>query len=171
MHRRLAEILGRHAASVFKSMSGLEPDRLEIVEAVDSEGPRYPLGARVDFKGRDKNERLWEGFLVCAFETVERAKDIAMAIASQLGVAESVSGTVDSVDQVLAEFLNVVIGLTCTDWIERGLETEFDPPEMILSRQEAGFEPGAKAFHLTMTIEGHPTVSFFLVFLPLKDEA
>ena len=48
MHRRLAEILSSHAAGVFKTMSGLEPERLEIVEAGDNEGPLYPMGVKVE---------------------------------------------------------------------------------------------------------------------------
>jgi hypothetical protein len=160
----LAEILGRHAAGVFKTMSGLEPDRLEIVEAVESEGPRYPMGVRVAFQGRDRQSRPWSGFFICAFATLEAARDIAMAIAQKLGVAESVTGTVDSVDDVLGEFLNIIIGLTCSDWTDRGLETEFDPPDKLVERQMSGFAPGTKAFHLTMTIDGHAPVSFFLVF-------
>ena len=168
MHRRLAEILGRHASSVFKSISGLTAESLEIVEAEDKEGPRYPLGARVDFKGRDRDSNPWSGFFICAFATIEAAKDIALAIASQLGVADSISGTVDSVDQVIGEFLNIVIGLTCSDWLECGLDTDFDPPELLTDRKSARFEPGSKAFHLTMTIKGHFPVSFFLVFLPRR---
>ncbi|MDR2455231.1 MAG: chemotaxis protein CheX, partial [Deltaproteobacteria bacterium] len=141
------------------------------VEAVENEGPRYPMGARVNFKGLDRDHQPWSGFFICAFATIEAAKDIAMAIASQMGVADSVTGTVDSVDQVLGEFLNIVIGLTCSDWIERGFETEFDPPEMLLERKDPGFEPEERAYHLTMTIEGHPEVSFFLVFLASPQEA
>ena len=166
MHQHLAEILGQHAAGVFKSMSGLAPDRLEIVEAKRSEGPRRPMGVRVDFRGKDRSESPWAGFFICAFDTLEAASDIARAIADKLGVAEAVDGSVDSVDNVLGEFLNIVIGLTCSDWTDRGLETKFDPPAQLAASPGAACPEAAKAFHLTMSIAGHPPVSFFLVFLP-----
>lgn len=35
----------------------------------------------------------------------------------------------DSADDLLAEFLNIVIGLAAADWAEKGLEIEFSSPE------------------------------------------
>jgi hypothetical protein len=167
----LAEILGRHAAGVFKAMSGLEPDRLEIVEAVENEGPRYPIGVRVDFHGLDRGHKPWSGYFICAFPDLAASRDIAQAICDKLGLAGMVTEEIGSVDDVLGEFLNIVIGLTCSDWTDRGLETEFDPPASLSESQAAALGQGARAFHLTLGIEGHPPVSFFLVFSPQGEAA
>jgi hypothetical protein len=160
-----AELLGRHAAKVFEVMSGLTPDRLEIVEADESEGPRFPLGVRVDFKGREASKAPLGGFFVCAFENLRSAGDIAAAIAAKLGTEVSSEAGQTGVDDVLGEFLNNVIGLTCSDWAEHGLETEFDPPQALVPHE--GDRPaGSRCYHLTLSADGHPPVTFFLVFLP-----
>ncbi|MDR2442378.1 MAG: hypothetical protein LBE31_02520 [Deltaproteobacteria bacterium] len=167
MYHRLAEILGRHAAGVFKTMSGLEPDRLEIVEALQTDGPRYPVGVRVDFLGNNQANRKVSGFFICAFETFDAAKDIAVVIAKKMGVLDSLSGDdLEGVDNVLGEFLNIIIGLTCSDWSDHGLTTEFDPPEKLVLCPEVENPLGSRGFHLTMTAIDHPPISFFLVLLP-----
>ena len=165
MYHRWAEILGHHAAKVFQIMSGLFPDRLEIVEADVHGGPRYPLGVRVDFAGHKDSDKPVRGYFVCAFDTIESAWDIASAIAIKLGLAPPPPGDVTDIDNVLGEFLNIVIGLTCSDWAEHGLVTEFDPPQTLSMHDKSGTLDWDKAYHLTLTVELHPTVSIFLVFL------
>ena len=169
MHLRLAETLGRHASGVFKTMSGLTPAGLAISEAGPSEGPLHPMGVRVDFKGRDGSGTPWSGFFICAFATMEAARDIAGAISAKLGVdsADDPAG----VDNVLGEYLNIVIGLTCSDWAKGGLETEFDPPRRLEARPDSGAGPGSRCFHLTMTLDGHPSISLFLVLAPGRPAA
>ncbi|MDR1656812.1 MAG: hypothetical protein LBT47_04545 [Deltaproteobacteria bacterium] len=166
MYHRFAEILGRHAADVFKTMSGLQPDRLEIVEALPDDGPRYPMGVRVYFRGSDQSGFLCTGFFICAFETLEAAGDIAKTIAVKLGVEDTFSETLEGIDSVLGEFLNIVIGLTCSDWSDQGLVTEFNPPEPLVRYPQVTISNDGLAFHLTMFSEGHPSVTFFLVLLP-----
>jgi hypothetical protein len=166
VYHRWAEILGQHAAKVFQIMSGLFPESLEIVEADIDGGPRYPLGVRVDFKGRDQGEKTVKGFFVCAFDTIESAGDIASAIAIKLGLAPPPPGDATDIDNVLGEFLNIVIGLTCSAWAEHGLTTEFDPPQTLSMHDKDATLVWTKAYHLTMSIENHPAVSIFLVFLP-----
>jgi hypothetical protein len=166
VYHRCAEILGRHAAKVFEIMSGLRPDRLEIVEADILNGPRFPLGVRVDFAGRDVEGGGISGFFVCAFETIDSACDIASAIATKLGLEPPSPDDAVGIDNVLGEFLNIVIGLTCSDWADHGLATEFDPPQTLSRQGQADSPAGALAFHLTMATAGHPPVSVFLVFLP-----
>jgi hypothetical protein len=165
VYHRWAEILGHHAAKVFQIMSGLSPDRLEIVEAGASGGPRYPLGARVDFSGENAVGDPVRGYFVCAFETVDSAGDIASAIAIKMGLDPPERGDANGIDNVLAEFLNIVIGLTCSDWAEHGLVTEFDPPQSLSIHGRDHALGWDKAYHLTMTVTQHPTVSIFLVFL------
>ncbi|MDR2367811.1 MAG: hypothetical protein LBF58_06850 [Deltaproteobacteria bacterium] len=165
MYQRWAEILGNHAAKVFYIMSGLRPDRMEIAEADIGGGPRYPLGVRVDFSGHDSAGRPVGGFFVCAFDTTESAADIASTIAIKLGLAPPPPGDSTDIDNVLGEFLNIVIGLTCSDWAEHGLTTEFDPPQALSMHGKTAMAR-SKAYHLTMATDYHPTVSIFLVFLP-----
>jgi CheY-specific phosphatase CheX len=164
VHLRWAEILGRHAAKVFHIMSGLPPDRLEMTEADLEAGPRHPLGVRVDFTGLDELGRPLSGHFVCAFETAEAARDIASAIAVKMGLSPPDEGDLAGVDAVLGEFLNIVIGLTCSDWAELGLATEFDPPQPLAVHGRGRPDPGSRAFHLTMSAAGRPQVSIYLVF-------
>jgi hypothetical protein len=166
VYHRYAEILAGHAATVFKTMSGLEPDTLEIVEDLENQGPKYNLGVRVDFKSLDEGCRVKSGFFICAFETIEAAGDIAAVIAKKLGVEMVLDSTVDSIDDVLGEFLNVAIGLTCSDWADQGINIEFSPPQKMSTWKPAPSASSTKAFHLTMETRGRPTVSIFLVFLP-----
>jgi hypothetical protein len=165
VYQRWAELLGHRASKVFRLMSGLSPDSLEIVEADINSGPRYPLGVRVNFYGRDQEGLGVSGFFVCAFESVESAGDIASAIAAKMGLSPPAASDVTGIDNVLGEFLNTVIGLTCSEWADHGLTTEFDPP-LALSRHESEKALAcSKAFHLTMATDKHSTVSIFLVFL------
>jgi hypothetical protein len=164
MHLRLAEVLGRHASEVFKAMSGLEPLGPEIAEAGPGAGPLHPMGARVDFHGRDASGAPWSGFFVCAFATLAAARDVASAIAAKLGV--EVADDPEGVDGVLGEYLNIVIGLTCSDWAVGGLETVFDPPLPLAATTDGGVPPRSRSFHLAMAIEGHPSMSLFLVLAP-----
>jgi hypothetical protein len=147
-------------------MSGLGPERLEIVEADINCGPHYPLGVRVNFSGREANIGSFNGFFVCAFETVNSAGDIASAIARKMGLLPPSSDDIIGIDNVLGEFLNIVIGLTCSDWSEHGLEAEFDPPLNLSKHDQKETLVSAGAYHLTMTTDQHPPVSIFLVFLP-----
>jgi hypothetical protein len=147
-------------------MSGLAPDRLEISEADESEGPRFPLGVRVDFKGTTDSKKPLAGFFVCAFENSRAAGDIAAAIAAKLGVGFSLDAEQTGVENVLGEFLNVVIGLTCSDWAEHGLTTEFDPPQPLIVHEGDRKPSGSECYHLTLSAAGHPPVTIFLVFLP-----
>ncbi|MDR0622383.1 MAG: chemotaxis protein CheX [Deltaproteobacteria bacterium] len=152
-------------------MSGLFPDRLEIVEADVNGGPRSPLGVRVDFAGRKDSGQPARGYFVCAFDSIEAAGDIASAIAIKLGLAPPPPGDVTDIDNVLGEFLNIVIGLTCSDWAEHGLVTEFDPPQTLSMHDKNVTLEWEKAYHLTLSVELHPTVSVFLVFLPAVEES
>ncbi|MDR1295900.1 MAG: hypothetical protein LBO05_00680 [Deltaproteobacteria bacterium] len=165
MYHRCAELLAEHAAKVFEIMTGLRPGREVAASGDATRTPGYTLGVRVEFAGRTGEGAPLEGFFVCAFETFESARDIAGLISRKLGLETPAADDRAGVDDVLGEFLNIVIGLTCSDWAERGLATVFDPPQPMVVHSFSDVPPGSRGFHLTLSADGHPGVSIFLVFL------
>jgi hypothetical protein len=104
------------------------------------------------------------GYFICAFETMAAALAFARDIASYLGL--SAADAIGEADSYVGEFLNVVIGLTCSAWADHGLRVEFFPPEKLkehaIDRQpDAGYR-----FQVAIRCEGRYQATLFLYFAP-----
>jgi hypothetical protein len=104
------------------------------------------------------------GFFICAFETMDDAYLFAADISRYLGL--TASKTKQETDNYVGEFLNVVIGLTCSAWAEHGLRVEFDPPEKL--QEHAIDKKPAKGHFSQVAImaENHYSATLFVHFLP-----
>jgi CheY-specific phosphatase CheX len=165
MYHRYAEILGKHASDVFKSMSGLTPTKINVFPTGVFQKITYPLGVRVDFSGSSDLGHLVTGFFICAFDSFEAASEIAKSIAVHLGLEAQIAEQKEGVDNVVAEFLNIVIGLTCSDWAESGLRIDFNPPEKLVEHHIHPVSKEAMAFHLIIETSDSLKVSIFLNFM------
>jgi hypothetical protein len=122
------------------------------------------VGERVVFRGEAERGSRVNGFFICAFETMEAAVLFARDIADYLGLPPSSSRS--EPDDFVGEFLNVVIGLTCSAWAEHGLRVDFSPPERL---QEHTVDPApgtGRCFRVTISAGGRYTATLFLNFLP-----
>ena len=73
----------------------------------------------------------------------------------------------EGVENVLAELLNIIIGLTSSDWAKLGLEIIFDPPEKLGGHLIDPIPAGSAAYHLTIAFPDKREIAIFLhFFLP-----
>jgi hypothetical protein len=166
MYLKCSQSLASHAADVFTTMTRRAPSSVES-RREGAAGPRrrFTLGERVNFRGEAGQGASVNGFMICAFDSMEEAALFARDVADYLGL--SASSSKNETDNYVGEFLNVVIGLTCSAWADHGLRVEFSPPERL---QEHTIEqPGDRGHCFSVTIteaEGRYSATLFLNFLP-----
>jgi hypothetical protein len=164
MYDKCSNSLATHAASVFATMTGHSP-RLEVQSLDGDQAPasHFTLGERVDFQGEGEDGTKVRGFFICSFETIEAARLFAQDVAVYLGL--SPTGPPTETDAYVGEFLNVVIGLTCSAWADHGFRVEFDPPRVLEEHAIGAGPPEAKSYQLAITAEGAYQARVYLRFL------
>ncbi|MDR3153520.1 MAG: hypothetical protein LBW85_04425 [Deltaproteobacteria bacterium] len=169
MYEKCSHALASHAAAVFTTMTRRAPSKVEV-RPESSEDPRllFTVGERVDFRGEAAGGSRVNGFFICAFEAMDAAVLFAGDIASYLGLPASSSKA--ETDNYVGEFLNVVIGLTCSAWADHGLRVDFSPPEK-LQEHTVDLEPEGQCYRVVIEAEGLYTATVFLDFLPEPAEA
>jgi hypothetical protein len=169
MYDKCSNSLAIHAASVFATMTGHQPTwEVAKLSGELSPMPHFTLGERVDFKGEKSNGVKVDGYFICAFETMGCARDFAEDVARYLGLSESDSP--NETDSYVGEFLNVVIGLTCSAWADHGFRVEFDPPKLLQEHViDVSSAPGS-FYQLLITADGFYQTSLYLHFLGDDDE-
>jgi hypothetical protein len=165
MYDKCSQALASHAAAVFATMTRRAPTRVDVrPEGVGAPCLRFPLGERVDFKGEAVHGSKVKGYFICAFDAMDSAVCFARDVAVYLGLPASSSKA--ETDNFVGEFLNVVIGLTCSAWADHGLRVDFSPPERL---QEHTIDqpplPG-HCYRVTIEAEGLYSATLFLNFLP-----
>jgi hypothetical protein len=165
MYEKCSQALASHAAAVFTTMTRRAPSRVEVAPGSQTGVPMcFTLGERVEFRGEAKHGLKVKGFFICAFDTMNSAVAFARDIAAYLGLPASSSK--QETDNYVGEFLNVVIGLTCSAWADHGLRVDFSPPERL---QEHSIGQAARSGHswrVTIEAEGRYSTTLFLYFLP-----
>ncbi|MDR1079586.1 MAG: chemotaxis protein CheX [Deltaproteobacteria bacterium] len=165
MYEKCSQALASHAAAVFTTMTRRAPSRVEVSQG-SRKAPlmRFTLGERVDFRGVAEHGSRVKGYFICAFDAMDSAVSFARDIAAYLGLPASSSKA--ETDNYVGEFLNVVIGLTCSAWAEHGLRVDFSPPERL---QEHSIDQDHLAGHcwrVAIEADGRYTTTLFLNFLP-----
>jgi CheY-specific phosphatase CheX len=144
-------------------MSTLTPRLDALVRAEVQRGHSFVEGVKVNFRGRAQG-RLTRGFFICAFDAFPVAQSLARNIAVKLGLGQDLAANREGVENVLAEFLNIIIGLTCSDWAKNGLEIDFDPPRRLGTHDLDPAPPGTEAYHLTLKLPDNREIAIFLSF-------
>jgi hypothetical protein len=124
----------------------------------------YAEGVKVSFKGQAHGEAL-SGYFICAFHVFKTAQSLASYIAVKLGLGPELAVKREGVENVLAELLNIIIGLTSSDWAKHGLEIVFDPPEKLGGHLIDPIPEGSAAYHLTLSLPEKREIAIFLNFL------
>jgi hypothetical protein len=168
MYKKCSKSLASHAADVFKTMTGHIPTKIEI-SANDQPGTQmhYTIGVRVNFQGVEIAQgQAVKGFFICAFETLDLAFSFAGDISKYLGL--TAINSVSEIDNYVGEFLNVVIGLTCSTWAEHGLIVEFYPPEQLKEHTIEINPSSGHFFQVAIFAENFYKTTLFVHFFPQK---
>jgi hypothetical protein len=145
-------------------MTGHHPTRVEIGGGHEDSLKQFSLGERVNFQGKEDSGASVTGYFICAFETLISALAFAQDIASYLGLASSEPKS--ETDSFVGEFLNVVIGLTCSTWADHGLRVDFNPPERLQAHAIDKYPTEGHFFQVSIRVEGFYQTTIFLHFLP-----
>lgn len=165
MYEKCSLALASHASAVFATMTRRRPDRVETrPERPGGQRTRFTLGERVDFRGENPEGARVNGFFICAFDTLEKAVLFARDVADYLGLPSSTSKA--ETDNYVGEFLNVVIGLTCSAWADHGLRVDFSPPERLQEHDVGDVPESGHCFRVSIESEGHYSATILLFFLP-----
>jgi hypothetical protein len=164
MYEKCAKSLASHAANVFRTMTGHEPSNVVILDDKERGKHNFTLGARVNFKGEEADGPEVKGFFICAFETKKHASHFALDVSRYLGL--NTSDNLIDIDNYVAEFLNVVIGLTCSSWADHGLRMEFDPPEKLQEHTIDKSPSSGYFFEVGILAENFYKTVLFVHFFP-----
>ncbi|MDR1871430.1 MAG: hypothetical protein LBS60_05810 [Deltaproteobacteria bacterium] len=158
-----AGILGQHAQDVLTRMSSIAPALGALTYETGSLNRQYAEAVKVSFRGQ-AGEAATKGYLIWAFHVFKVAQELGRDIAVKMGLEAELAGTREGVENILGETLNIIIGLTSSDWSQKGLDIVFDPPEKLGAHLIDAIPPDQKAFHVTLTLEKGPDISIFLHF-------
>jgi hypothetical protein len=145
-----AKIVGRHTAGLLSRVTNGGRFRVRLYDLL-RERPVCELAARIDFEGVMANGRkVVEGYMVCGAIKFVDILPLLSDIAVHLGLEASIVDTEDGPQNLLNEFLNIVIGLTGADWAEHGFEMNFSIPQTLSGQALPPFNPREHAFHLVV---------------------
>ncbi|MDR1394954.1 MAG: chemotaxis protein CheX [Deltaproteobacteria bacterium] len=161
--QRCARVLGRHARDVLAKMSSITDLAEELTLETARRNTSYSEAVKVSFRGKSPHGPV-DGFFICAFHSYRLAEDLARDIAVRMGLGPELADTREGVDNVLAELLNIIIGLTSADWIKIGLDISFDPPEKLGGHQIQPIALGAAVYLLTLKLDPQREISLFEAF-------
>ncbi|MDR1042172.1 MAG: hypothetical protein LBR80_18790 [Deltaproteobacteria bacterium] len=165
MYEKCSQALASHAAAVFTTMTRKAPASVMVrPEVTGTSLLRFTLGERVDFRGEAEHGSKVKGFFICAFDAMDSAVLFARDVAVYLGLPASTSKA--ETDNYVGEFLNVVIGLTCSAWSDHGLRVDFSPPERLQEHTIDSAPLPGHCFRVTIVSECGYTATLFLNFLP-----
>ncbi|MDR2352001.1 MAG: chemotaxis protein CheX [Deltaproteobacteria bacterium] len=163
MFDKCSHSLSVHAAAVFATMTGHSPEVI-VTRLADNTvpEPNFTLGERVDFLGEKTDGGKIEGYFICGFQTRSAADNFAKDIAKYLGLSPTEG--VDETDSYVGEFLNVVIGLTCSAWADHGFRVEFNPPKILEEHVLDTTSKDGAYYHLLISADNYYQTSIFLHF-------
>jgi hypothetical protein len=90
------------------------------------------------------------------------AEHFALDVAKYLGLSTSDERALP--DSYVGEFLNVVIGLTCSAWADHGFRVEFNPPKTLEEHVIDTASTAGVYYHLLLSAENYYQTSIFLHF-------
>ena len=166
MHMRsvFARILGQHAADILSQMTNSKPGVIEVGRLIP-QGTSYELAAGIDFTGALAEEGSAQGGrLICGAVKKADIEPLLAAVVQRLGLNRDILDTPNGPQDLLNEFLNIIIGLTGADWAVHGYDMDFSPPRVLNSLSLPTPESGDQAFYIKVFTEAGPQVDIAVVF-------
>jgi len=166
MWKTLAQILGRHTTDILGWITNSGPDDIRFsIQPWEEDRPVCELAVSIDFEGfLAEGGRQVGGYLVCGAVRSAEIQLLLGAVAVYLGLEPAVQKTEAGPQNILNEFLNIIIGLTSADWSAHGFEMNFSPPQVLSGRALPPSASGDKAFHLSATSQAGVQVDIMVVF-------
>ena|GEM_PF-3262244 len=162
-----AQILGRHTAAILGEVTERKPDRLRLSRLSCQETLSVcELAVLIDFHGllTEGREKRVSGYMACGAVSGADIKPLLKAMAGHLGLDPAILETAAGPQNILNEFLNIVIGLTGADWAEHGFEMSFSPPQVLSGLPLPPRVQDDQAFHLYVSAPDGIQVDIVVVF-------
>lgn len=118
-------ILGSNFKKTFESMSGLEISLIEIIRD-EEKSKQFSIVSTIPYK--DLYNKVTGQFNL-GLTSDATAIQVASAIGSQMGVSP-ITTFDDQAQDILNEFMNILVGHTITEWDSKGLSVEFGTPTL-----------------------------------------
>ena len=164
MQEIFPKILSRHTADVLSRVTDCIPDLIQVTSQPPSQ-LIYELSVGIDFTGRLLDEaRPVGGYMICGAVKRDEVGPLLAAIAAHLGLGADILETPEGPQNILNEFLNIVIGLTGADWAGHGFEINFSTPRVLSGRPLPASAEADQAFHISVSAPGGPRVDIVVVF-------
>jgi len=126
MHLTYVKIL----AEVFKRIFG-ETTGIPVLSASTEKGSldagKLPVAQVIEYQGR---ENPLKGYFILGFSKPEMALMIAAALAERMGLPKPEKINSVAID-LLAEFMNTVVGRTISAWDRKGIQVSFGVPSSL----------------------------------------
>lgn len=159
-----SKILGRHTASLLDKIADGGPFCVQLCER-PRERPLSQLAVDIDFDGvLTEGLKKVNGYVICGAASYADVRPLLTDIADHLGLEASILETESGPQNILKEFLNIVIGLTGAEWAENGFDIDFSTPDIISGRVLPPIGSGDHSFHLVASSPAGIRVDILVVF-------
>jgi hypothetical protein len=161
-----AKIVGQHTANILTSITDCGPFNILLSDLPRGRGSSVrELAVIIEFKGvlTDRQEEV-NGYMACGGVHRSDVWPLLAYIAGHLGLDMSILETETGPQDILDEFLNIVIGVAGADWAEHGFEMDFTTPHPLSGRTLPPFKPDDEAFHLVVSGPTGLQVDIMVVF-------
>jgi CheY-specific phosphatase CheX len=159
-----AKIVGQHTANILTSITDCGPFNILLSELPRGMSARE-LAVSIEFKGvlTDRQEEV-NGYMVCGGVHRSDVWPLLAYIVSHLGLDMSILETETGPQDILDEFLNIVIGVAGADWAEHGFEMDFTTPHPLSGHTLPLLKPDDEAYHLVVSGPTGLQVDIMVVF-------
>jgi hypothetical protein len=164
MWETYAKILGQHAADILNRLAGGGPFHIRLSD-LPLERPVCELAVSINFRGKSVGWKRVNGYLVCGARLAD-IRPLLTGIAAHLGLDAGILETEAGLQDLLDEFLNIIIGLTGADWAEHGFEMSFSTPHILSGRDLPPRKPQDQAFHVVVHAQTGIQLDIMVVFNP-----
>jgi len=165
MWETFAKILGRHTASILAELTDQEPKNIQISRLTSrrERGFTCELAVSINFDGllAEAGKEVG-GYMVCGAVRSSDIQPLLKAMAGHLGLDPAIMEAEGGPQNLLNEFLNIVIGQTGAGWAEQGFYMNFSPPHIL--RTLPPHAPGDRTFHLHLSSPDGMRVDLLVVF-------
>ena len=165
MWETYAKIVGQHTANILTSITECGPFNILLSDLPRGRNSARELAVIIEFEGllTDRREEV-KGYMVCGAVHRGDVWPLLAYIASHLGLDASILETETGPQDILDEFLNIVIGVAGADWAEHGFEMNFSIPHPLSGHTLPLPQPNDEAFHLVVSGPAGLQVDIMVVF-------
>ena len=159
-----AKILGNHTAALLTGIATDGPYTTHSLEPPEDR-PFFELAARITFEGvLAETRQKGRGHIVCGVVNLTNDRPLLKDMAAYLGLGADALETENGPQNILNEFLNVVIGLAGSTWSEHGFAINFSTPRALSGQPMPPPAPDHQSFHVVVSSPHGLQVDILVVF-------